>query len=463
MPLVILRPVDAEALRAIDPLVPSKPFACWITLSEATDVVVDGKTIATLEPTDAGQRVSDVGPSLDLYTAIAASLGTDDTGEETDEWLSEGTAAMRTVLAQMPKSTLARWRGEHEVTLRMAENVARAYAMPAVAIEALMQRKFVARRGLLPTGCKAAELAEIAKDATKREERARLEFEAAERERLRPRTLEELEIEAVGVRHDRMGGAVAPWPMAVPLWTTESEVVFGFRCVEGLSLPPFHADGFRAIPREEIAPPGILTPPPPSTFAVGFAIDMRKRFAKDLDFGPIDPKRFTDAGFTRALEIIARLTQWLTVPAGDMLNSWRTAHAVQLVVRGTLVRPDLAASLVCAARDGVLAEMYAPHRVPMNPLQDIVLASERAKEPAKREFKMLDGSGTHSVETYLEEHAWQKNKHVEITHPLARGPASLATDPLAAMCVRAAEDGHVGAGELLETKEPPVTGKKASR
>lgn len=448
-PLFVLKPVDAEALKAIDPLAPTKPFALWAALTEPADITVAGSTIATLEPVEAGQRTADLGPSLDLYEAIVAALGTEEDGKVDDRWIAEGSAAMHRVLAHVPKATLALWRRENEVVRRQAENVGRAYGMPADAIEAIVQRPFIARAGLLQSGSKAKDLAELAKDAKKREERALREFEEAERERLRPRTTGELEIECIAIRNDRLGGAhppyAAPGGVPYPLWSTSEETVYGYKHVLGLELPVIAQDGVRVLGRDEIVPPGAIPATEPTSHAVGFAIDVRNRFCKTLDFGPI--AHFTDAGHARAIEIVVAFRDWLI--HSDFMHGWKVGHVCQLVTRGCLVRPDYAASLLIAARDGVLAELYSVQSVPIDPSRDIALASERAKlGPAEQKHgRLLTGQ---EVISQLEDHEWSRKRTIDLAHPLARGPSELASDPIAVLCVNASAGGHVGAGELLE-------------
>jgi hypothetical protein len=307
--------------------------------------------------------------------------------------------------------------------------------MPPSAIESVTLRPFVARRGLLPTGCRARELDEHQRDAEKREDRARLDLEAAEREAKRPRTLYEWGVDAIAIRHDRLGGDhfIGHFWGGIELWRTDVETVYGFKRMEGLAVPAFSQDGIRSLGPQEVEPVGTRFATEHTQGSAAFFIDLRARFA-GLDLGPIDPSRFTSSGYARALELVTEHSDWL---AGyGTVHTWRIVHVVQMVVRGLLLRPDLAASLLTAARDGALDELNKPQL--LDPALAIAIANERAFEQAQL------GPDTRQP------HEWELKSKRELRFAAPARPP-LPSDPIAALCVKATDGGHVGAGELLDS------------
>jgi hypothetical protein len=436
--------LDAEAVRAIDPLWPSL-FPLWSTLTSPAELRNGDNVIARIAPTDAGQRpVGDL--SAAGYAALCAAFGTDDTADTDDRWTVEGQAAMRAVLADMPRGQLPTWRGELESRMRQAECVGRLYGMSPEAIASVTGRTYVARKGLLPTCGRAHELAERKRVADEAAAIAKVAAEEAAAETARPKTLRELGAEGLEVKKGRVGARRDPisrreivepfegaWRWCVG--ETDDAVYFAWMAPAGLELPVFEADGARVLRREEIPPIPLPTLVDATADALKYIREMRGRFGT-YDTGPI--VQWSSLGVDRAKALAAAFASSLsTSPAPTGSSAWVRGWLCSAVVRGLRVRPDVAAAIIAeeAERAALAASSLAmPRHVRMTDAGEderamaFEVMRDRAMENytrAERDF-LLQSAGRSEIE---------------------------------ALCVKAASGGDISAGALLDERPPAAAAK----
>jgi len=356
-PLAELTIIDREAMRQIDPLQPAV-FILYGAPTEPKEVAIDGKVIARIAGCDRGQKLSyDVVPELLAW--LCADLGTEDTGETSADFEAEGIAAVQAVLENAPPAappvappSLRGWRGELDSRLRQAEGVGRHYGLAPEAIERITRRKYVARKHLLPTCGAIAGLEEKRNAAAEVAKREDADAEAVRVEIARPKTAGELNIEVVEVDvHARAFGALLepPYRNAWPLGVRDGLTFWGFKRIDGYELPVVRAEGIRVFDRNEVVNHLGAPMPEASYFDCAFAITLRAQRGTGYDFGPISRDRFSERGMPLAEELVRKYAGALQNPQGPL--GWRSHWLLQFLVRGLLVRPDLASAMCIRSRD----------------------------------------------------------------------------------------------------------------
>ena len=367
--------VNAEALRAIDPVFP-EVFPLWSTPATPVTLTKDGAPIAVISPTDAGRKpASDL--AIQAYEQLVLEHGTEDAGDVSGAWDDEGAAAMQAAMpdAEMCGAQLRVWRGEIESRLRQVEAIGRWYGMTPEAIEAVTGRPYVARRSMLPPCGMAKTLDERQRLADEVAARAQAAAEAAFAESQRPKSLAELRIDAVECAKSRSVMASEPFFGAQLLYETATGFVYGWRTILGLELPPFDVCGVRSLPQTSLAPLQTLPVPEPSPAALGFVKGMRAEHGKGYDLGPIARARFTDRGIPLARELAREHSSSYVAPGH--LNAWRSLWLVEAVVRGCLVQPDLATKLLLEAFGEADMNRHPPMRMPTKfHMREVVLGRE---------------------------------------------------------------------------------------
>jgi hypothetical protein len=274
------------------------------------------------------------------------------------------------------------------------------------------------------SGQDAARLAEAARVLAEAEAAAKAKAEVIRLEAERPRTLEEVGIDAVEVPKDRPGDP-APWKGGTQLWPTEKGLVFGFRPLLALHLPTYSGDGLRVLAASEVVPPSCAAIPEATPSALAFARWMAARYSKDpLDLGPVGADRWTTEGLPRIRELAA-----LFAPVflnATLAHLWD--HYCQVLVRALLGYPPQVERIIAFAMRGEEIRRNPPFKIP----------SRFAERERAIEGKYYAQPETATVE-------------------VARIDASAAVpvDPnIAAMCLSAAKGGSVSIGALLAPTFP---------
>jgi len=355
-PLARLDVIDAQAMNLYDRL-PPKLAPVWWDAAEAKDIVVDGATIARVAPTDRGQKVKyDLAP--EVLELLCAQHGYDDDGATSDAWVAAGDRAVRAVLEAAPappapgEVSLRAWRGERDSRLRQAEAVGRFYGLAPEAIERITGRKYVPRKHLLPTCGAIAGLEEKRKAEAEAAAREAEAVEAVRVEAGRPKTAGEmgLEVIEVDVRARAFGALLEPpYKNAWPLGVRDGLTFWGFKQVAGYELPVVRAEGIRVFDRSEVVNHLGAPMPEASYFDCAFAITLRAQRGTGYDFGPISRDRFGERGMPLAEELVRKYAGALQNPQGPL--GWRSHWLLQFLVRGLLLRPDIAAALCIRSRD----------------------------------------------------------------------------------------------------------------
>jgi hypothetical protein len=354
-PLARLDVIDTQAMNAFDRL-PPKIVPLWWDATEAVDIVVDGATIARVAPTDRGQKVKyDLAP--EVLELLCEQHGTDDDGATSDAFVAEGEAAVRAVLDATPappavgEVSLRAWRGDRDSRLRQAEAVGRAHGLSGEAISRIIGRPFVARRTLLPPCSAVRRLEEKrAADIAAAKERE-AEAEAVRVEMSRARTAGEMGWEVIEINaRERAFGALVepPFKNATMLARVGDLAWFGFQQIPGWELPCVTAEGIRVLARSEPVN-HLRTPNDANFYDATFAQTLRATRGSGYDFGPIPRDRFSDKGVERAEELVRKHANALRAPMAPI--AWRGPWLITYLVRGLLLRPDLAAQMLIRARD----------------------------------------------------------------------------------------------------------------
>jgi hypothetical protein len=348
--------LDADVLRSVESGVwPEQGVlrlaAPW---TEPRDISHEGKPFMRLEPCDFDPNANDATGAL--YGAILADAGTAiELGETSDRWLAEGESWAQGALSVAPTDVFECFSHRRETfVMQVADRLAHSYLLPAAEVERITGVKTVSTWTLWPAGHDANRLAAA---ATAREEVRRQADEQAERERIeaaRPVTADQLGAELVAMRRDRLavdpqsGAPAPPWSNAVPLWSTDSELIYAFRALVGLPLPADYAgDGLRVLAPTTIVPRS-CRPIPAATVAVWrFACALAQRGTGDL--GPVAADKWSDAGMARARELAAQWAHAALVPSHE--TGWRLKWLAECIVRGCLVRPDRAEAVIREAAD----------------------------------------------------------------------------------------------------------------
>jgi hypothetical protein len=341
--------LDKSIVDELDRLLLNDCFPFWSRLEEPTVVRVNGVEALRLIPCEPGTEAT-ANLCLDVYAAIVADLGVDDTGEISIEWEVEGTAAARAVLVDLPPAHgLPGFREEREVRLRQCENVARWYGLAPALIASITGRPYEPRKSMLPACGKAKSLSMARATERAQAERTAAEESARVEEERRPnaKTLAELSLTGVAVPHD----GLTQVPLALQarasfvqgdetifLWSTLSEF--------GLELPHVEFAGCRVLPADFV--PAIRARSLDATQAAtvdvyGLTLNVRRRFMKH-DRGTIAADRWTKAGEDAAKGLAARWAHVFYTP----LNGWGFVPraVMEALVRGLLLRPDHATAIV---------------------------------------------------------------------------------------------------------------------
>jgi hypothetical protein len=356
-PLASLEIIDREAVRQIDPLQPAV-FILYGAPTEPKELAIDGKVIARITGCDRGQKLNfDVVP--ELLALLCADLGTEDTGETSADFEAEGIAAVQAVLENPPPAappaappSLRGWRGELDSRQRQAEAVGRCYGLAPEAIERITGRRYVPRKHLLPTCGAIAGLEEKRKAEAEAAAREAEAVEAVRVEIARPKTAGELGLEVIEVDVSaRAFGALLgpPFKNAWPLGVRDGLTFWGFRRIDGYELPLVRSEGIRVFDRSEVVNHLGAPMPEASYFDCAFAITLRAQRGTGYDFGPISRDRFGERGMPRAEELVRKYAGALQNPQGPL--GWRSHWLLQFLVRGLLVRPDIAAAMCIRSRD----------------------------------------------------------------------------------------------------------------
>jgi hypothetical protein len=353
LPLWSCTVLDAAAARSVDPCAPSV-FPFFATGTEAITLRVGEVEAFRLTPIDAGTPTTGhIG--LDFFDLICEQQGFADSGEDAGEaWVKEGTAAME---AAMPTGAsgggLAAWRGENEAARLQAQAIGRWYGMTAEEIMKVTGVPFVVRKTMLEPMARARVLSEARAEADANAAAARASATRVKIEAERPKTWLELGAQGLRVKRDRCG-VVAPEPFvgACLLHDTADSLVFGWRPLPGLSVPAgFYDAGIEVIPLDEIAPQLELRPPlgrvaipELDTRALVFVRALRAK-AMVIHAGPIAKAAFGDRGLVRACQLADEYADIFLRPV-TVPNGWRRGWLLEAIVRGCLVRPDLATMIV---------------------------------------------------------------------------------------------------------------------
>jgi len=358
--------LDADVLGSIEasPWPASGILRLAAPWTEARTIYRDGRVaFLLLEPTDAVDDALDL--PLALYQAIVDSEGDDAGPDSTDLWLAEGEAWARAALVRMPSGVFERWQGCRAARLaQVRDRLLRGYLMPPGVVERITGVPITEVRGLFPIGHDANRLAEAARAAADALATAKAAAETIRIEAARPRSLAELGIEMVAARKDRTDTATTlePFPIS-PVGETEEEVLYAWKSIPAMELPAFSINGVRSLAAAEFPPAPMGPVLEASPHVLGFLTRIRARFGVGLDFGPVDDSLWTDRHVTRAREL-ARQHAGLFLAHPTPHTAWRSGWLVELLVRGLLVRPDIAAELLLAELDGLFSRRRPPLRVP---------------------------------------------------------------------------------------------------
>jgi hypothetical protein len=311
-------------------------------------------------PTDHEEGAEERDPGL-LFRelVLVADRGVDPCDDETDEWTVEGQSAMRLVLLEPPATSLDRFIGADEARLRAAEDVGRQYLLTAAAIEAVTGRPYVARRGLLTPGTKAAKLAEEREERRERREaKARAEAEAAARAVRAPPTVLESGCQLIACRKDRLTTTPEPFVGAMVQGETADDLIFVIPLLPGARIPAFELDGVRLVDDDSVMPPMFGEIPPPSLPALDFCRRMRRKFATHLDFERC--AEWTEDGVAKATDLIRQFGRYMVDVTTRL---WLAQHGMELVVRGCRLHPSRAVALVLEYADRVHASRHKPFAI----------------------------------------------------------------------------------------------------
>jgi hypothetical protein len=328
--------------------------------------VSDRVAFLLLEPTDAVDDALDL--PLALYQAIVDDAGDDQGPDSTGLWLVEGAAWARAALARMPSSVFEKWQGCQSARIaQVQDRLVRGFLLPPGEVERITKTPLTTTRGLFPIGHDANRLEESAHAAAEATALAEAAAEALRVESRRPRSVASFGLECIAVSKSRIGVSPEPFVTSAPLWEDEGARYYGFRKILALELPVgLDVEGIRVLGAEEFAPLNLSNPILDATsHALGFITMLRERYGVGLDFGPVDDARWSDRGLPRARELARQhASAFLAHPTQS--TAYQSGLLVEWVVRGLLVRPDIASEILLTELDGIFSRRRPPLRIPTN-------------------------------------------------------------------------------------------------
>ncbi|HSY22755.1 MAG TPA: hypothetical protein VK841_11600 [Polyangiaceae bacterium] len=364
-PCIRIEKLDKRIADELDPLLLNDCFPFWSRLEGPTVVHVKDVEALRVIPCEPGTEPT-ANLCLDVDRVIVTEYGVDDSGEVSEEWVTEGRAAARSVLVNPPpRLGLPGFREEREVRIRQCENVARWYGLAPNLIAELTGRPYEPRKGMLPACGKAKSLSMArAKERAQAERAAAEERTRLDEERRPAKTLGEHSLTGVAVPHD----GLTQVPLALQtratfvqgdetiiLWPTLSEF--------GLELPHVEFAGCRVLPADfapAIRAHALDAMHAATVDVYGLTLNVRRRFMKH-DRGPIAAEQWTKSGEAIAKNLAARWAHVFYTPLNGF--GFVPPAVMEALVRGLLLRPDHAAAIAWAecltthARIGVARPM----------------------------------------------------------------------------------------------------------
>jgi hypothetical protein len=294
----------------------------------------------------------------------------------------------------------------------------------------------------LTPGQRARALREAKRDRAELEAQAQAAAAAARIEAARPRTLRESGFQCIACAKDRIAAAPEPGPMlGAPQGEDEKSLYYLVKELAGLRIPPFEAHGVSLVDGESIVPRLYSPVQDPNLALVGWIRGLRRRFAKDLDFGPV--REFSDAGMGRAYSLAREHARvFVDAPPSRL---WFQDHLVELLVRGLCLHPSSAVAILLEELDALHVGRHAPFAAPTrNHVRETTLANSESEElrtfaRPERGRRMVDTAGAEDLPS--------------------RGRVRVVLGDLA---VQAASGGDVGVGELLEQDGAPAPAPAAA-
>ena len=353
-PTVIIEILDREVARDINPCRNSGDVVNFWGLTEPTTIKHEGVEVYRLVPApddvDANSWIT-----RDEDDVIRAALGVDDTTESSAEFLDPGAAAIRDVLAGMPRGTMPEVQGCPDVRLTQAEDVGRWFGMSPNEIAKHTGRDFKPHKLLLHPGAKANSLAlhRAKAEAAAAAQAEVLRAEMLERTTPNARPLGEIAggLEAIVVP---LGDVAVQVPLALqtvaPLWQdTDGRTYFVWRSVPGMRAPECQFAGASVLPPSHVvalAPAKRLDDAPePSQDVVGLVTELRRKHLPALHRGKV--QEFGKLRVEGARALAGMWADALYQPRHG--QRWRAQWLLEAVVRGYLVTAPLAVALVWEA------------------------------------------------------------------------------------------------------------------
>lgn len=447
-----------KTIKSIDPLWPIT-FALWAEIEVPAAISYEGKPLGTL--VDAGVGLPfQLGLIPEALQLLLDNVGIDDDLSIVDErFESEGEAAMREVLSyDAPKSQLQKWRRELDARLALAESIGRWYGMRPEAIAAVTCRPYTAKKTLHFPGGKAKSLSLALAKAEAEAERKRAALAAQFEDEHRPnkRTLADLGLVGLLCDLSAFEASVPPSLRSVLPTHIVPEIgryYYAFRNIPGAALPEkcefagccSVLDSNTVI---QVTPARAIEDIREATDELfALVIALRQRFVRNIDRGAIASNRWTDEGIPVAQALLERYGHALQA---DRLGlHWVLRYVPEAIVRGCLVRPDVAIDLVWSFLTAGHAEIVERTR-PRMPKHARKLPQGPIDPTEQMRPHMNRPPGT------------QRENMVPVTDWVDPGPApALSREFLEKYAVEAATRGEMGAGSLLVTKES--TGKNEKR
>jgi hypothetical protein len=349
-----------------------------------------------LEPQDSTDDAID--PTRALNEPIVDDAGFDvEPLETSDRWLAEAERFSAPSVAAAPNDPFEELTGRRATYLAgVGARLYWSFCLPIETVARLTGVAFTPGRSLWPARYDADKLAEaqrVREEAEKVEEDKRA-AKKAEIERLK--TIEEVGAQVVAVSKDRphSGDGPAPWKGAALLWSTDSELFYGFRKLRGLDLPELGGE-LRVLAASDFVPATCAPVPEANASALGFARYARQH-AGSPGRGPIE--QWSTEGLARAKELAAQFAP--TFLYGTKAYLW--GHCAECLVRGLLVFPTMAESLIRAAIRAEEIRRSPPIKVPSQ-------FAERASYRGARLRRSLFGGTRNPDDRHFEARADRRN------------------------------------------------------
>jgi len=354
--------LDADAFKRVEPGVfPERGVlrlaAPWTTPREIAHA---GVPFLRLTPVDSDPEALDV--TLALYRAILEDQGVDAAEVATsDRWTEKAEAWAAHCRSTAPRDVFDAYSGKSAAfELQIADRMARSFLV-ATTIPLPAKTLWPAGSDATRLGHDAAHLAEAERVAEAERQAAELAADVARLEAERTHTIGEVGIEVIAVQKSRPAADAAPFTSAALVWEDDTRRFYGFRAIQGLALPLAMTDGLEIMPPDTAIPPFAAPAPDPSFHAFEFAVHMRAGRA-DLDLAPIDDARWTDKGHAAARALAKEWSSlWLSF---NPSTAWRMRWLCSALVRGYLVRPDLAELMIREATHVEEQRRHPPITVP---------------------------------------------------------------------------------------------------